>query len=643
MLDTTGSSRRYPTCKRQLSHKFGQSGGISGFTTHVAAELNLKQQYSRYQRENEYLQQLDWKSSMSALAMESKSFQARQFFTAIEHLEDPVTGELSELHPLAFAVKAADADNPNWSQATQGENSDGFWTAMFGEITTLSKLKAWDQIERTRDMHVLPSTWAFKVKRYPSGLVRKLKARMCVRGDQQQAGIDFFESYAPVVQWATVRTLLILSVILSLKSMQVDYTAAFCQADIDTDVYVSLPRGWRELNRLGLTEPFKDNHVLKLNRSLYGLVQSPRNFFLHLKSKLETTGFEQSSHDPCLFISSTVVCLVYVDDCLFFSRSDEDIKLAITRLRDNNMDLNVEDDVAGFLGVHIDKNEKGQITLTQLGLIDRIVEALGLHDCNAKFTPAPTEALGRDVDGLAHTSDFNYASVVGMLSYLSNNSRPDISFAVNQCARHTHHPTERHAKYIKHIGKYLKGTRDKGLILKPKRIDALNIDCYVDADFAGLWNAEDVHDPHCVRSRMGYVIAINGCPIVWKSKLLSEITLSTMETEYVALSHAARALLPLQRIVKEVSGSFELEAAVPKIKSTIWEDNQAALKLANLELLYMTSRSKHIAIKYHWFCSHSDVDWSVMPISTKEQIADIFTKGLPTATFEYLRFLLMGW
>ena len=117
------------------------------------------------------------------------------------------------------------------------------------EMNTLIKIGAWTQVEKTDNMNVILSTWAFRIKRFPSGLVRKLKARFCVRSDLQRKGIDVFETFAPVVSWTTVRLLLILSVILDLHSTQVDYTAAFCQAPIDTDVYVGLPNGWKELNK----------------------------------------------------------------------------------------------------------------------------------------------------------------------------------------------------------------------------------------------------------------------------------------------------------------------------------------------------------------------------------------------------------
>ena len=620
------------------------SSVIPSFHTISRAMEELKRKSTKFDSHLDYINNLDWDTSFSALAASSTTTQSQQFFANLSQYEDPVTNCLDESHPLALAAKANDADNPRWREATNGENSEGFWDAMWKEIRTLEDKHVWEQVPRDENKRVIPVTWAFKIKRFPSGLVRKLKARICARGDLQEKGIDYFESFAPVVSWTTVRTLLILSVMLGLRSSQVDYVAAFCQAPMDKETYIDLPQGWQHLNRMGgLKEPFKPGHVLKLNKSIYGLCESPSNFFNFLKKNLEKSGFKQSSNDPCLFISPTVICLVYVDDCLFFSKSQKHIDESIEAIRACGMELNKEDDAAGFLGVQIKKNQDGTISLFQSGLTDRIIEAMGLSDSNEKSTAAPQKALGRDLNGEPFSQEFNYASVVGMLLYLCNNSRPDISFAVSQCARYTHNPTALHAQYLKHIGRYLKGTRDKGLILDPTG-NPLDIDCYVDADFAGLWDPETQADPHCVRSRSGWVILIGGCPVIWKSKLISEICLSTMESEYISLSKSCRDLLPLQRLVKELGDALHIASpGKTTIKCTIWEDNQAALKLATLELPYMTNRSKHIAIKYHWFRSHVGKEWEVRPIDTKQQIADMFTKGLPRDTFQYLRKLLMGW
>ena len=126
------------------------------------------------------------------------------------------------IHPLFLKAKAAASkqDNPNWWQAMDSEFAEEFWRAAVTEIETLEAMGAWEVVDKTDEMNVIDSTWAFKIKRYPDGLIKKFKGRFCARGDQQIEGIDFFETYAPVVQWTTVQLMLILEVLLDLKSKQ---------------------------------------------------------------------------------------------------------------------------------------------------------------------------------------------------------------------------------------------------------------------------------------------------------------------------------------------------------------------------------------------------------------------------------------
>ena len=156
----------------------------------------------------------------------------------------------------------------------------------------------------------------------------------------------------------------------------------------------------------GYREPGK---VCKLKKSLHGLKQAPRNFFHHLKSNLEAIGFEQQvDFDPCLFISPKVICLVYVDDTLLYARHQDDIEEVIRLLRDQQgMTLEAEDEVAGFLGVHIQRDEvTGQVVLTQEGLTDRIISALGCDDLPGVKTPAD-KVLGKDEDREPANCTFN--------------------------------------------------------------------------------------------------------------------------------------------------------------------------------------------------------------------------------------------
>ena len=140
----------------------------------------------------------------------------------------------------------------------------------------------------------------------------------------------------------------------------------------------------------------------------------------------------------------------------------------------------------------------------------------------------------------------------------------------------------------------------KGLILKPSK--QLTVDCFVDADFAGQWNVENPEDPLCVKSRTGYVLLVGNCPVQWVSKLQSEISVSTMEAEYISLSTAMRDLIPLRTLVDKVKDLIGASTLPCRTYSKVFEDNNGALILASTPR--MTPRSKHIAVKYHFFKEH---------------------------------------
>ena len=409
-------------------------------------------------------------------------------------------------------------------------------------------------------------------------------------------------------------------------------------------VYVEMPKGFRD-----------EGKVYKLKKSLYGLKQAPRNFFQHLKSNLEAIGFEQQIDiDPCLFISPTVICLVYVDDTLLYARNDRDIDEVIRKLtEDRKMTLEIEESVAGFLGVDIKPDPvTGEVELTQTGLIDRIIKLLGVEDLPTVDTPAD-ETLSKDEMGEPANCTWSYPSAIGMLWYLYGHSRPDIGFAVSQAARFAFNPKRSHELALLRIGQYLKKTRKQGMILKPMPSDHLEMDAYVDSDFMGLFGKEDPIDPTSSKSRTGYVICINKCPIIWLSKLQDGVALSTMMAEYYVLSTAMRDMLPLRDLIKGVASGMGIsDDCLTHFKTTVWEDNNGALSLANLEPGQHTPRSRFYQARVHWFRSFITRDGEgetkpdgifVRKIDTKVQLADLFTKPLPREVFEPLRKLLIGW
>ena len=146
-----------------------------------------------------------------------------------------------------------------------------------------------------------------------------------------------------------------------------------------------------------------------------------------------------------------MICLVYVDDCIFFARKGTVIEAMIHDLQ-KNFELTIEDDANAYLGISVCKDEESKkIHLTQTGLIDKILETTGMKDCNPNATPALVTPLGTDLDGAPRQDAWNYASVIGMLLYLASSTRADIQYAVHQCARFTHDPKRSHEEAVKRI------------------------------------------------------------------------------------------------------------------------------------------------------------------------------------------------
>ena len=234
-----------------------------------------------------------------------------------------------------------------------------------------------------------------------------------------------------------------------------------------------------------------------------------------------------------------------------------------------------------------------------------------------------------------------------MLMFLVN-TRPDIQFAVHQCARFTHNLKKSHGHAVKRIICYLLETRqdgrDRGLTFDVGDANEIpKVECYVDADFAGLWNVEHNDDPVSSKSRTGFVVFVGNCPVIWQSKLQVETALSTTEAEVVALSQSMRELLWLCRLIVDISSTLGTKVQKDiEIKSTVFEDNNGAIALAHKP--GGSSRTKHIHTKYWFFKEHIGEDKGVVlvKIGTEDQLGDIFTKGVEEYLFVPMRDCLMG-
>ena len=216
-----------------------------------------------------------------------------------ENEDDDDPANLVDCRLFCFAAKKTnDPDHPLLHEALAGPDRDKYLEGMEKEVRKLEEKGTWKIVEKSAlkpGSNILQGTWALRRKRLPDGTISSYKARFCVRGDQQVEGVDYFDTYAPVVSWSTVRLLLTLAILKGWKTRQVDYTNAFVQANLKENehVYVALPKCFILSDRPEV--------VLKLIKSLYGLKQAPLRWFERLRDGLLKRGFVQSRLDPCLF------------------------------------------------------------------------------------------------------------------------------------------------------------------------------------------------------------------------------------------------------------------------------------------------------------------------------------------------------
>ena len=180
-----------------------------------------------------------------------------------------------------------------------------------------------------------------------------------------------------------------------------------------------------------------------------------------------------------------------------------------------------------------------------------------------------------------------------MLLYLSTNTHPDIFFTVSQVCCFNHSPKQLHATALKMIVQYLKGTKDKGMIVKPN--GTLNLECWCDADFAGLYKCDPDTNPSSVKSCGTFIITLSGVPLFWKTQLHSKITLSTTEAEYSTLSMSLQTIIPLCDLLLEVTSALTIKAHDhATIQCRVFQDNHAAHQLATQQ--HITNCTKYFLV-----------------------------------------------
>ena len=534
--------------------------------------------------------------------------------------------------PAAFKAKVnRDPDTLTWDEAMRSPERELWLIAAKEEIDALVKHGTWVEvpIESARG-RIVPGTWVFRRKRTPDGEIKKYKGRYTLRGDLQD---DMGDTYAPVVAWSTVRLFLVLSMVLDWPTVSVDFSNAFIHATLPKDkpMWIHLPRGFSSTNGKGT--------CFKLIKSLYGSTVAPYLWFKTVSTALLSLGFKQCEQDQCLFYKPGMMLVLYVDDAGIAAKDPADIDKLVDDLRKKGFRLEKEGSFAEFLGIKFERTSSKEFVLTQKGLIDKIIEATGLQNANPNNLPGSRVPLAADPEGAPMSETWHYPSICGMLLYLSCNTRVDIAVAVSQVCRFNSNPKQSHAVAIKKIVRYLKATRDFGMIYRPT--GKLDLDLYVDADFCGLQSVEDPRNPVSAACRMGMIVMLSGCPTFWKTGLLKHICLSTLEAEYSSLSTALKTLLPMKRLLLELVDALAIsEHLRTSVRARAFEDNQGALLLAQSHRV--TNRTKYFLARFHWFWQHAS-EFELHPVETKRQLADFLTKISDPEQFALNRLGVQGW
>ena len=226
------------------------------------------------------------------------------------------------------------------------------------EFDALIRNKTWHLVPPQKGKNVIDCKWVYKIKRRLDGKIDRYKARLVAKGFKQRYGIDYEDTFSPVVKAATIRLVLSLAMSKDWCLRQLDVQNAFLHGFLEEEVYMKQPPGYEDKT--------KPHHLCKLDRSLYGLKQAPRAWYSRLCGKLQSLGFVPSKADTSLFFyrkgNHVIFMLVYVDDIIVASSSQEAVDALLRDLEDFAIkDL---ENLHYFLGIQVQR-KKGELLLTQ--------------------------------------------------------------------------------------------------------------------------------------------------------------------------------------------------------------------------------------------------------------------------------------
>ncbi|WVZ24349.1 hypothetical protein V8G54_002893 [Vigna mungo] len=520
------------------------------------------------------------------------------------------TKRLGEADLICYALNAAEdlnrSDEPrSYKEALDSSDRHLWQGAMEEELVDLPKGKK-----------VIGSKWIFKKKEAtPGGEKARYKARLVAKGFTQIEGVDYHEIFAPVVKHCSVRVLMAIVAHCNLHLEQLDVRTAFLHGDLEETIYMKQPDGFAV-----------DDRVCLLQKSLYGLKQSPRQWYRKFDDFLIKLNFKRCNYDDCVYTlnhdGEMLYLLLYVDDILIASSDRGMIGETKTRLADA-FEMKELGEARRILGIDIKRDRPGSnLFLSQECYLQKVISRYRMAESKMASTPVgqhlklTKEQCPKTEEERKKMESVPFSNGIGSIMYGMVCTRPDVAHGVSVLSQFMVNPGPTHWEAFKWMLRYIRGSLGTGLSFQNNFQGGGYIEGFVDSDFARCMDTR--------KSRSGYVFTLFGTAVSWKSTLQSVVALSTTEAEYYALAEGVKEALWLKGLVRELG--FDQKSVC------VHCDSQSAIHLANHQIYH--SRTKHIDVKLHFVRSIVESgDVQICKIASEENPADMLTKPLAKERF----------
>lgn len=399
-----------------------------------------------------------------------------------------------------------------------------------------------------------------------------------------------------------------------MRFKQFDVKTVFLNGELSETVDMYQPEGFSN----------DKNKVCRLQKSLYGLKQAAKCWNDKFVKCLESFNLYQTTADPCIFVSrdaaEVIILIIYVDDGVIACKNIKRIESLISHLQ-NNLKITICD-MNIFLGIEITYMENGCLFINQKRFAETIVRRFNMENAHQVCVPFDSQTKLENFENNMIVNNVPYKEAIGSLMFLAMVSRPDISFAVGVLSRYADKPTNGHWNGVRRVIKYIKGTLHYGLIYGKNDLKKnTQFLAYSDEDFAGDYVSR--------KSTSGYVIKLGNDLIALSSRRQQLVALSTTESEFIAACSTVQELVWLDRLLCDLI-NYKLETPI------LYVDNQSTIKIIKKTQFHCCT--KHIDVKYNFVREkYHDNFYNIKYVCSKNQQADILTKGLPKTCFERLR------